>query len=344
MASSSSRRRSVPVPSSGRISGVGIVIASSSSRLTRRDYRRRRGGHRRAHDDSFTPYGATCPDPLPVNRYGREDRRDPAAGHTLADSRRACAFGSAASREGGPGLGSRGKAKAAHMAEQEKAQIGVTGLSVMGRNLARNLARHGFRVALHNRSVERTRSLVAEHGDEGDFVPSESMQEFVASLSKPRAVIVMVKAGAPTDAVIEELVGLLEPGDIVIDCGNTHYTDTIRRQKDLEAKGLHFVGTGVSGGEEGALNGPSIMPGGSVEAYRTLGPIFETIAAQVEGTPCAVHVGPDGAGHFVKMVHNGIGYADMQLIAESYDLLRSGLGASPAQIADIFREWNGGEA
>lgn len=229
------------------------------------------------------------------------------------------------------------------MAEQEKAQIGVTGLSVMGRNLARNLARHGFRVALHNRSVERTRSLVAEHGDEGDFVPSESMQEFVASLSKPRAVIVMVKAGAPTDAVIEELVGLLEPGDIVIDCGNTHYTDTIRREKDLAAKGLHFVGTGVSGGEEGALNGPSIMPGGSVEAYRTLGPIFEAIAAQVDGTPCAVHVGPDGAGHFVKMVHNGIEYADMQLIAESYDLLRSGLGASPAQIADIFREWNEGE-
>ena len=229
------------------------------------------------------------------------------------------------------------------MSEQAKAQIGVTGLSVMGRNLARNLARHGYRVALHNRSVARTRSLVAEHGDEGDFVPSESMEEFVASLSRPRAVIVMVKAGAPTDAVIEELTGLLEPGDIVIDCGNTHFTDTIRREKDLSAKGLHFVGTGVSGGEEGALNGPSIMPGGSPEAYRTLGPIFESIAAQVDGTPCAVHVGPDGAGHFVKMVHNGIEYADMQLIAESYDLLRSGLGASPAQIAEIFREWNEGE-
>ena len=231
------------------------------------------------------------------------------------------------------------------MSEQDgaRAQIGVTGLSVMGRNLARNLARHGYRVALHNRSVGRTRSLVAEHGDEGDFVPSESMREFVDSLSRPRAVIVMVKAGAATDEVIAELTGLLEPGDIVIDCGNTHFTDTIRREKDLAAKGLHFVGTGVSGGEEGALNGPSIMPGGSVEAYRTLGPIFETIAAQVDGTPCAVHVGPDGAGHFVKMVHNGIEYADMQLIAESYDLLRSGLGASPEQIAEIFREWNGGE-
>jgi 6-phosphogluconate dehydrogenase len=229
------------------------------------------------------------------------------------------------------------------MNEQAKAQIGVTGLSVMGRNLARNLARHGFTVALHNRSPERTRSLIAEHGDEGTFVPSESMEDFVASLSRPRAVIVMVKAGAATDAVIAELVELLEPDDIVIDCGNTHFTDTIRREKDLAAKGLHFVGTGVSGGEEGALLGPSIMPGGSAQAYRTLGPIFESIAAQVEGTPCAVHVGPDGAGHFVKMVHNGIEYADMQLIAEAYDLLRSGLDAEPAQIAEIFREWNEGE-
>ncbi|WP_034270962.1 NADP-dependent phosphogluconate dehydrogenase [Actinospica robiniae] len=229
------------------------------------------------------------------------------------------------------------------MTEQAKAQIGVTGLSVMGRNLARNLARHGYRVALHNRSVERTRSLMAEHGDEGDFVPSESMEQFVDSLARPRAVIVMVKAGSATDAVIEQLVGLLDPDDIVIDCGNTHFTDTIRREKDLAAKKLHFVGTGVSGGEEGALNGPSIMPGGSAQAYRTLGPIFEAIAAQVDGTPCAVHVGPDGAGHFVKMVHNGIEYADMQLISESYDLLRSGLGASPAEIAEIFREWNGGE-
>ena len=229
------------------------------------------------------------------------------------------------------------------MSEQAKAQIGVTGLSVMGRNLARNLARHGHVVALHNRNPERTRSLVAQHGDEGEFVPSESMADFVASLRRPRAVIVMVKAGAATDEVIGQLTELLEPDDIVIDCGNTHFTDTIRREKELTAKGLHFVGTGVSGGEEGALNGPSIMPGGSEQAYRTLGPIFESIAAQVDGTPCAVHVGPDGAGHFVKMVHNGIEYADMQLIAGSYDLLRSGLGASPAQIADIFREWNEGE-
>jgi 6-phosphogluconate dehydrogenase len=229
------------------------------------------------------------------------------------------------------------------MTAEATAEIGVTGLSVMGRNLARNLARHGYPVALHNRSVERTRSLVADHGDEGTFVPSESMTEFVASLRKPRAVIIMVKAGDATDAVIDELVPLLERDDIVIDAGNAYFTDTLRREKALSAQGLHFVGTGVSGGEEGALNGPSIMPGGSDEAYNKLGPIFEKIAAQVDGVPCTTHVGPDGAGHFVKMVHNGIEYADMQLIAEAYDLLRTGLDASPAQIAEIFREWNSGD-
>ncbi|MEO3747296.1 NADP-dependent phosphogluconate dehydrogenase [Plantactinospora sp. B5E13] len=223
------------------------------------------------------------------------------------------------------------------------AQIGVTGLAVMGRNLARNLARHGHRVAVHNRSPERTRSLVAEHGDEGTFVPSESLADFVASLERPRAVIVMVKAGAPTDAVIDELVPLLEPGDIVIDCGNAHFADTQRRETALRERGLHFVGTGVSGGEEGALLGPSIMPGGSEEAYRKLGPIFESIAAQVDGVPCCAHIGPGGAGHFVKMVHNGIEYADMQLIAEAYDLLRERLGATPAEIGDIFAEWNTGD-
>ena len=230
------------------------------------------------------------------------------------------------------------------MSEQTaKAQIGVTGLAVMGRNLARNLARHGFPVALHNRSVERTRSLVADHGDEGTFIPSESLEDFVASLAKPRAIIIMVKAGDATDAVIDELVPLLETDDIVIDAGNAHFDDTRRREAALREKGLHFVGTGVSGGEEGALLGPSIMPGGSVESYRKLGPMFEAIAAQVDGTPCCIHVGPDGAGHFVKMVHNGIEYADMQLIAEAYDLLREGLGISPAEIADIFRQWNEGD-
>jgi 6-phosphogluconate dehydrogenase len=153
----------------------------------------------------------------------------------------------------------------------------------------------------------------------------------------------MVKAGEPTDAVISELVPLLDQGDIIIDCGNAHYVDTRRRERELRSSGLHFVGSGVSGGEEGALNGPSIMPGGSAESYRTLGPMFESISAHVDGTPCCVHVGPDGAGHFVKMVHNGIEYADMQLIAEAYDLLRAGTGASPAEIADIFRTWNEGD-
>ena len=230
------------------------------------------------------------------------------------------------------------------MSENQKtAQIGVTGLAVMGRNLARNLARHGYRVALHNRTAERTRSLVAEHGNEGTFVPSESTKDFVASMERPRAIIIMVKAGEPTDAVIGELVPLLDEGDIVIDCGNAHYTDTRRRERELRSSGLHFVGSGVSGGEEGALNGPSIMPGGSAESYRTLGPMFESIAAQVDGTPCCVHVGPDGAGHFVKMVHNGIEYADMQLIAEAHDLLRVGTGAAPAEIAGIFRTWNEGD-
>jgi 6-phosphogluconate dehydrogenase len=229
------------------------------------------------------------------------------------------------------------------MAEQAAADIGVTGLAVMGRNLARNLARHDYAVALHNRSPERTRSLVAEHGDEGRFIPSESMADFVASLRRPRAIIVMVQAGAATDAVINELVPLLDAGDIVVDCGNAHYTDTRRREAALRERGLHFVGCGVSGGEEGALNGPSIMPGGSAESYTRLGPMFESIAAQVDGTPCCVHVGPDGAGHFVKMVHNGIEYADMQLIAEAYDILRTGLGEEPGQISEIFRAWNEGD-
>src|SRR5262245_44091572 len=213
----------------------------------------------------------------------------------------------------------------------------------MGRNLARNLARHRYQVAVHNRTYERTRSLIAEHGHEGTFTPSESVQGFVASLGRPRAIIIMVAAGPATDAVIAELVPLLDPGDILIDCGNPHFADTRRRERDLRSRGLHFVGSGVSGGEEGALNGPSIMPGGSAESYQTIGPIFESIAAQVDGAPCCTHVGPDGAGHFVKMVHNGIEYADMQLIAEAYDLLRTGTGADPADLAEIFGTWNEGD-
>ncbi len=225
----------------------------------------------------------------------------------------------------------------------QTAQIGVTGLGVMGRNLARNLGRHGYRVAVHNRTFERTRSLIAEHGNEGTFIPAESVQDFVASLERPRAIIIMVNAGPATDAVISELVPLLELGDILIDWGNSHFADPRRREQDLRSHGLHFVGCGVSGGEEGALNGPSIMPGGSADSYRRIGPIFESIAAQVDGTPCCTHVGPDGAGHFVKMVHNGIEYADMQLIAEAYDLLRAGTGASPSELAGVFRTWNEGD-
>ncbi|WP_218976843.1 NADP-dependent phosphogluconate dehydrogenase [Kitasatospora sp. GP30] len=222
------------------------------------------------------------------------------------------------------------------------ADIGVIGLAVMGRNLARNFARHGHRVALYNRTPTRTRALVEEFGQEGDFVPAETPQDLVASLARPRRIVIMVKAGAPTDAVIDEFVPLLEPGDIVVDGGNAHFQDTRRREAALRERGLHFVGTGISGGEEGALNGPSIMPGGTAEAYQSLGPLLESIAAQVDGRPCCTHVGPDGAGHFVKMVHNGIEYADMQLIAEAYDLLRHGAGRQPAEIAKIFQGWNAG--
>ncbi|MGI5487216.1 NADP-dependent phosphogluconate dehydrogenase [Microtetraspora malaysiensis] len=223
------------------------------------------------------------------------------------------------------------------------ADIGVTGLATMGRNLARNFARHGHVVAVHNRTESRTKQLMEEHGDEGAFVPSSTVEEFVSSLRRPRKAIIMVKAGPSTDAVIEELAACMEPGDMIIDGGNAHFQDTRRREAALRERGLHFVGTGISGGEEGALNGPSIMPGGAAEAYETLGPLLEDIAAKVDGTPCCVHVGPDGAGHFVKMVHNGIEYADMQLIAESYDLLRQALGLSPSELADVFREWNRGE-
>ncbi len=223
------------------------------------------------------------------------------------------------------------------------ADIGVTGLGVMGTNLARNFARHGYTVAVHNRTRARTDALISDHGDEGAFVPAPTTAEFVASLERPRRALVMVQAGAATDAVVDELAELLEPGDMILDGGNTQYEDTRRREAALRPRGIHFVGTGVSGGEVGALEGPSIMPGGSAEAYGSVGPLLETIAAQVDGTPCCTHVGPDGAGHFVKMVHNGIEYADMQLIAESYDLLRHALGATPGELAAVFREWNAGE-
>ena len=223
------------------------------------------------------------------------------------------------------------------------AQIGVTGLAVMGSNIARNFARHGYTVALHNRSIAKTDALLAEHGSDGNFVRSETIAEFLAALERPRRVLIMVKAGEATDAVINELADAMEPGDIIIDGGNALYTDTIRREKAMRDRGLHFVGAGISGGEEGALNGPSIMPGGPAESYKSLGPLLEEISAHVDGVPCCAHIGPDGAGHFVKMVHNGIEYADMQLIGEAYQLLRDAAGLSPAQIADVFTEWNAGD-
>ena len=227
--------------------------------------------------------------------------------------------------------------------QQSKANIGVVGLAVMGSNLARNLAsRAGNTVAVYNRTWARTETLIDEHPEAG-FVPSKEIAEFAASLSKPRTALIMVQAGKGTDAVIDELVAVFEPGDIIIDGGNALFTDTIRREKAVREHGINFVGAGISGGEEGALNGPSIMPGGSDEAWATIGPILRSIAAIAEGEPCVTHVGHDGAGHFVKMIHNGIEYADMQLIAEAYDLIRRGTGKTPAEIADIFTEWNKGE-
>ena len=225
---------------------------------------------------------------------------------------------------------------------QHQADVGVVGLAVMGANLARNLARNGYTVAVHNRSVGRINQLLDDHGDEGDFVPAETVEDLVASLSSPRRIISMVKAGGPTDAVIDSLVPLLDEGDIIVDGGNAHYDDTRRREAALREHGIDFVGAGISGGEEGALHGPSIMPGGSPDAWRSLQPLLEDIAADVDGEPCVVHIGPDGAGHFVKMVHNGIEYADMQFIAEAYDLLRS-VGMDPAAIADVFAGWNTGD-
>ncbi len=223
------------------------------------------------------------------------------------------------------------------------AQIGVTGLAVMGSNIARNFAHHGYTVVLHNRSVAKTDALLEAHGSEGTFVRSETIPEFLAALEKPRRVLIMVKAGDPTDAVIDELADAMEEGDIIIDGGNALYTDTIRREKAIRERGLHFVGAGISGGEEGALNGPSIMPGGPAESYKSLGPLLEEISAHVDGVPCCTHIGPDGSGHFVKMVHNGIEYSDMQLIGEAYQLLRDGLGKTASEIAEVFGEWNEGD-
>ena len=223
------------------------------------------------------------------------------------------------------------------------ADIGVYGLGVMGANLARNLARHGHSVAVFNRTRARTERLMERYSTEGHFVPATRPADFVASLRRPRVAIIMVQAGDATEAVIDQLRELLEPGDIIVDAGNTFYRDTQRREADLRRDGIHFAGVGVSGGEEGALLGPSIMPGGTKESYDRLGPMLESISAHVDGAPCCTYVGPDGAGHFVKMVHNGIEYADMQLIAEAYDLLRHVAGLSVPRIAEVFRSWKSSE-
>lgn len=223
-----------------------------------------------------------------------------------------------------------------------RADIGVYGLAVMGSNLARNFAGKGIRVAIHNRSSDRSNSLAQQHG-ECNFIVAKDDKDFIDSLSSPRTVLLMVKAGSIVDEVIARLSIFMQPGDVIIDGGNSLYTDTIRREEELKARGLHFIGLGVSGGEVGALEGPSLMPGGSDYAYSIVGPMLEKIAARANGEPCVAHIGHNGAGHFVKMVHNGIEYADMQIIAESYDLLRRGLGLSPTRISDIFREWNSGE-
>jgi 6-phosphogluconate dehydrogenase len=225
----------------------------------------------------------------------------------------------------------------------DKPNFGLTGLAVMGQNLARNVAHKGFPIAVHNRTTEKTDKFIEEHGSEGQIVGTQSVQDFVDALQSPRAIMIMVKAGQPVDDVIAELKPLLNKGDLLIDGGNSLFSDTERRVKELTADGFLFLGTGVSGGEEGALNGPSIMPGGSEDAYKIVEPIFTKISAQVDGTPCCTYIGAGGAGHYVKMVHNGIEYADMQLIAEAYDLLKNAVGLSNDELHSVFTKWNEGD-
>jgi 6-phosphogluconate dehydrogenase len=223
-----------------------------------------------------------------------------------------------------------------------KQQIGVIGLAVMGKNLALNIESRGFSVALYNRSPEKTNELVAEaHGK--NFVGTFSVEQFVQSLETPRKILIMVKAGQPTDDTINQLLPYLDQGDILIDGGNAYFPDTQRRNKELQAKGFRFIGAGVSGGEEGALKGPSIMPGGQRDAYELVEPILTAISAKVNGDPCSTYIGEDGAGHYVKMVHNGIEYGDMQLIGEAYQLLNDVLHLNTSELHEIFSEWNRGE-
>lgn len=224
-----------------------------------------------------------------------------------------------------------------------KQQIGVVGMAVMGRNLALNIESRGYTVSVFNRSGDKTEEVIAENPSK-KLVPYYTVQEFVESLETPRRILLMVKAGEATDKTIESLKPYLDKGDILIDGGNTFFLDTIRRNRELSAEGFNFIGTGVSGGEEGALKGPSIMPGGQKEAYELVAPILKQIAAVAEdGEPCVAYIGADGAGHYVKMVHNGIEYGDMQLIAEAYSLLKHGLNLSNEELATTFTEWNKGE-
>jgi 6-phosphogluconate dehydrogenase len=228
-------------------------------------------------------------------------------------------------------------------AEQRARHVGVTGMATMGQNLARNIASHGFPVAVHNRTTAKTTTFVAEHGHEGDIVGLADVPEFVAALERPRAVVVMVQAGAPVDDVLAQLLPHLDRGDLVVDGGNSDFRDTERRVADAAARGVGYLGCGVSGGEEGALHGPSLMPGGSRVAYAQIEDVLTSIAASVRGEPCCTYVGDGGAGHYVKMVHNGIEYADMQLIAEAYDLLRTRARLTNDELADTFAAWNCGD-
>ena len=226
------------------------------------------------------------------------------------------------------------------MASEESAQVGVIGMAVMGRNLALNISDHGFRVAVFSRDPRTTEAAVRESG--GRMVPASSLQELVVRIERPRKIVVMIKAGSPVDQVLGDLQPLLDAGDMVIDGGNSWYEDTRRRERSYAGAGLRFFGVGVSGGEDGARYGPSLMPGGDKQTYEALRPIFEAIAAKTDSGPCVTYIGPGGAGHFVKMVHNGIEYADMQFIAEAYDVLRRGGGLGPDALAEAFGEWNRG--
>lgn len=227
---------------------------------------------------------------------------------------------------------------------KSKADIGLVGLAVMGENLVLNMESKGFTVAVFNRTVQKVDNFINDRGKGKSFIGAHSLEELVKSLEKPRKVMLMVKAGKPVDEFIEQIIPYLEKGDIIIDGGNSHFPDTTRRTQYLESKGLLYIGTGVSGGEEGALKGPSIMPGGSKAAWEYVKPIFQSIAAKVEdGTPCCDWVGENGAGHFVKMVHNGIEYGDMQLICEAYQVMRDILGLNAQEMHEVFKEWNKGD-